>query len=101
MLRSLLLGLTSTLLATVALAAPAAAASGWTVPFTLFTDQDNTIVVPCPQGTPATVVMCGYVKDVPITASNLAGDAGLSGAVTESFASALEAPAPTASCAAA
>ena len=36
-----------------------------------------------------------------MTATNSAGDAGLSGAVTESFASALEAPAPTADCAAA
>ncbi len=99
--RTALIGLSTALLAIGTLVSPAAAAAPKTIPFTLFTDQDNTIVVPCPQGTPANIVLCGYVKDVPMVASNTAGDAGLSGAVTESFVSALEAPAPTPTCAAA
>jgi hypothetical protein len=100
--RTALMGLATGLLAIGAVAAPASAASvSKTIPFTLFTDKDETIVVPCPPGTPANIVLCGYVKDIPMVASNTAGDAGLSGAVTESFVSALEAPAPTPTCAAA
>ena len=98
--RTALVGLTTGLLALSA-SAMTAAASPQTIPFTLFTDKDVTTVVACPAGTPSSVVMCGYVKDIPMVATNTAGDAGLSGTVTESFVSALEAPAPTPNCAAA
>jgi hypothetical protein len=93
-----LITLSAAVVASVAFVSPASAAGTTTIPFTLYTDQDNTILVPCPQGTPPHVVMCGYVKDVPMDASNTAGDPGLTGTVTESFASALEAPVPTAEC---
>lgn len=98
--RTALVALTSGLLALGAAAAPAAAATQ-TINFTLFTDKDVTTIVPCPPGTPANVVLCGVARDIPMKASNTAGDKGLTGTVSESFASALEAPAPTPDCAAA
>jgi hypothetical protein len=100
--RTALVGLSTGLLAVGAMVATASAAPApKSIPFTLFTDKDVTIVVTCPAGTPANIVLCGYVKDVPMVASNTAGDTGLTGLVTESFVSALEAPAPTPTCAAA
>ena len=97
-----LIGLASAVVAAVSSAAPAAAAeSGKTISFTLQTNNDVTTVVPCPPGTPANLVMCGYATNTPLQASNTGGDAGLSGTIEESFVSALAAPAPTATCAAA
>jgi hypothetical protein len=94
-----LIGLTTGLVAMGALASTASAASApKSIPFTLFTDKDVTTVVSCPAGTPSNVVLCGYAKDVPMSASNTAGDPGLSGTITESFYSELEAPTPTADC---
>jgi hypothetical protein len=46
-------------------------------------------------------VLCGYARDSVITATTTAGDAGLSGTVTDSYVSVLEAPALTPECAAA
>jgi hypothetical protein len=100
--KSALIGLASAIMAAVATAGPAAAAeSGKSITFTLSTNNDVTTVVACPQGTPSNIVMCGYATNTPLAASNTAGDAGLSGTITESFVSALAAPAPTADCPAA
>lgn len=98
---SALIGFTSALVAAAAGEAPAAAAASNPFNFTLWTNNDVTTIVACPPGTPANIVMCGYATGTPLNASNTGGDQGLSGTVTESFASELAAPAPTSTCAAA
>ncbi len=101
--KSIAIGLPTAFLSIVATVAPAAAAapSGQTFNFTLSTSNDVTTIVACPPGTPANVVMCGYAVGTQLLASNSGGARGPSGTVTESFVSMLNAPAPTATCAAA
>jgi hypothetical protein len=94
-LRPTLIGTAAAILAAVASVVPAAASSQ-SVAFKLSTDNDVTTVVACPQGTPTSIVMCGIAINIPLKVEK-----GLSGPVSESFASALSAPAPTADCAAA
>ena len=72
--RSVVVGLMTGVLALGAAAIPVAAATQ-TIPFTLYTDKDVTTIVPCPPGTPSNIVLCGYVKDIPMTATNKIGRA--------------------------
>jgi hypothetical protein len=100
--RTTLVGFAAALLALGGQALPAAAAlEHKTFHFTISADNDVTNFVPCPTGTPSTIMLCGYGVDEPVTsASNDGGDPGLSGTnIRESFVSALEFPAPTPTCA--
>jgi len=81
-----LVGATTGLLALGAVASPVAAATQ-SVDFKLSTKNDVTTFVTCPAGTPANA-LCGYAKDMPLVV-----DSGLTGPVSESYVSVLEAPA--------